>query len=394
TPQVASVKVVQSSPQKKVLSIRGSFPQPIIKEFGGGSHLAVYLGGVEANPAFLQLNSKELGTVSVRDTGVLVSFNEKPRYTVVKNAPGEVQIQFEASLDGATLGQSGDRQVLTFQTSGFADPDAYFDGATGLVNLALPNTALKGEIRGLSNSTVRSVSARQDGNQVRVTVDSAVKGRFLMRRGPNKVALEFLPAGVKGKTIVLDAGHGGRDPGAGGPAGLKEKDVNLSIALKLKPLLEKAGAKVVMTRTGDTEGAPASELDKLTAGERIVEDLHSRAELANRSGADLFLSIHNNSDPSGGQSGTTTYWTDVNFNADRSRALALSLQGEMVKALGRKDNGIKSNDFYVIRNSLAPAALAEVLFVSDPAEEGLLKQGATQDKIAQALYQGLVKFYQ
>lgn len=178
-------------------------------------------------------------------------------------------------------------------------------------------------------------------------------------------------AGTKG-TIVVDPGHGGSDPGAIGPNGLQEKDVVLKVGLKVRDLLESYGYTVVMTRKTD-----------------IYVSLQERCDIANNSEADFFISIHNNSFGNSSAHGTETF---SYYSNDLGAQLARSIQNNLVSALGRYNRGHKTADFYVLRNTKMPSALAELAFISNPTEEALLKTDEFQTKAAKAIVQGIVGF--
>jgi N-acetylmuramoyl-L-alanine amidase len=221
-----------------------------------------------------------------------------------------------------------------------------------------------------------------------------------------------LPAFV----VVIDPGHGGEHDGAHSPAGLKEKDVVLQIARRLRPRLEQLGAKVVLTRTGDI-GVP----------------LTTRAAVANGLRADLFVSIHLNSMATAEgrrlSTGVETYFlsadaSDANAaaaaareNADRlageplpdpgdpvagilqdleqaaalagSSRLAYALHDRLIAALGTEDRGVKQAPFYVLAGARMPAVLLEVGFISNAAEAGKLTSAAHQERIAAAIAAGV-----
>jgi len=184
-----------------------------------------------------------------------------------------------------------------------------------------------------------------------------------------------IPA-LQGKVIVLDPGHGGRDPGAIGPTGVKEKDVVLAVAQKLSNLLLEAGAWPLLTRNSD-----------------VFVDLLSRVNLANNSKADLFVSIHGNAAPIYNAGGTETY-SYIYANSQEGVRLAKSVQNNLVRNLGLLNRGAKTANFSVLRNSTMPSILAELAFLSNPREEQLLKDSAFQQKAAEALMQGILDYYQ
>lgn len=220
--------------------------------------------------------------------------------------------------------------------------------------------------------------------------------------------------GLKLNRIVLDAGHGGHDPGSSGPNGLVEKDLVLDVTLRLGRLLEeKMGADVVYTRKDDT-----------------FVRLEERAPFANHQKADLFLSIHANSSPARSVVGTETYFLNrtesreelavaarenamaetsiadlsslvkkivSNDKRDESRELAARIQAaayEFTSAThGRVYNrGVRHAPFVVLIGATMPAVLVEIGFMSNPKEEALLKRGEHRQRLAEALYKGILNY--
>ena len=169
--------------------------------------------------------------------------------------------------------------------------------------------------------------------------------------------------------ICIDPGHGGADPGAVGPTGLKEKDVNLAVGLKLAELL-KSIAEVKLTRTKD-----------------IAVSLKDRAAIANSWGADYFISVHSNSFTDRKVGGVETWAYAPGGNGEK---LAKAVQPELVKATGFANRGVKFNTaFAVLRDTKAPAILTETGFISNPTEEKLLRDPAFQAKVAKTIAQGV-----
>ncbi len=172
------------------------------------------------------------------------------------------------------------------------------------------------------------------------------------------------------RPVVIDPGHGGEDPGAVGPGGLEEAQVALDVANRV--LKKLAGVPVITTRAKD-EYVP----------------LRRRVELANAHGACCFVSVHCNSSKSPLASGTETYC----FQTGGARGeLARRVHGSVVKALGRKDRGIKVGTFYVLARTLMPAVLVELAFISNPEEEQLLRTPEFREKAATAVASGIRSF--
>jgi len=186
----------------------------------------------------------------------------------------------------------------------------------------------------------------------------------------------------RGKVIVIDAGHGGSDPGAVGASGTKEKEVNLDIAKRVARILEAQGAKVVMARSGDSDVG-----------------LYERTDKANKAKADVFVSIHMNANNDKSIGGTSTYiYSGTGDSRETARIqesnrLARYVQAELVKALGLRDIGIRDANFAVLRTANMPAILAEVAFISNAAEEKMMRTDDFRNKVAEAIARGIGLYF-
>ncbi|MEN2993998.1 MAG: N-acetylmuramoyl-L-alanine amidase [Thermodesulfovibrio sp.] len=220
------------------------------------------------------------------------------------------------------------------------------------------------------------------------------------------------------RKIVIDPGHGGKDPGAIGPTGLKEKDVTLDIALKIRDILKNDPFfEVILTRDKD-----------------VFIPLNQRTEIANKVEADLFISIHTNASPNSLARGIETYilnWTDDEEAirvAARENAISVKKMKQLKDELGfmlaslereakrdssvklagyvhnsiinglknsflRNDNGVKQALFYVLVGAQMPSCLLEVSYISNPEEERLLSQDSYRMKIAQSIVEGIKNYF-
>ncbi|MCH3964768.1 MAG: cell wall-binding repeat-containing protein [Clostridium sp.] len=184
---------------------------------------------------------------------------------------------------------------------------------------------------------------------------------------------------INGTNIVvtLDPGHGGYDPGAVGYGGTMEKNITLPVALKIGKIIQQSGINVVYTRTSDRVSWPSN----------VSEDLQKRCEISDAAGSDYFVSIHMNS--AGAEArGTETYYYS---SSKEGRELAQYIQSSLVQAIASVDRGIKTANYYVIKNTAAPAVLVEVGFISNPQEERLLNSDDFQNKVASGIAKGIVQ---
>lgn len=198
----------------------------------------------------------------------------------------------------------------------------------------------------------------------------------------------FEPGGrsAQGETVVVvDAGHGGNDPGKVGVSGVEEKGINLAIAQRLKALLELNDITVVMTRETDAG------LYDSSASNKKADDLMKRVELIEESGACVAVSIHQNSYTDASCKGAQTfYYTD---SAEGAR-LAGILQEQLKAVLKDGNHRVeKGNDsYYMLKKSTVPTVIAECGFLSNPEEEALLTSEDYQEKIAWALHLGILEY--
>lgn len=197
---------------------------------------------------------------------------------------------------------------------------------------------------------------------------------------------------MEGKvTIVLDAGHGGVDPGKVGVNGLLEKDINLQIVMKLKEALEKdetIGAKVVLTRDEDMGHYDENDSNKKRA------DMNKRCEIINEVSPDLVISIHQNSYHSSAVKGAQVFYYE---KSEKGKALANKIQGSLVRELAGENKGRveKANDsYYLILNVKCPAVIVECGFLSNESESKLLGDSEYQDKITKAIIDGIKEYLQ
>jgi len=260
----------------------------------------------------------------------------------------------------------------------------------------------------------------QDGGSPRPVEKTAPTKADPTELAPQAIApakpLEVFPPGDIVRTVVIDPGHGGKDTGAVGPSGVREKDVVLDLGLRLKRLIEETlGMKVVMTRSED-----------------VFVPLEQRAAIANRNKADFFISLHVNAAPKSRAVGFETYFLSrepsdrgarasavrenmvlnlegvgqeeqrglkavlwdlaQTFYVRESSELAELLLNELGRILKVDSRGVKSAPFFVLVGAAMPSVLVESAFITNPHEERKLQRGAYRQQVAEALLAGVAKF--
>ncbi|WP_405154829.1 N-acetylmuramoyl-L-alanine amidase [Paenibacillus sp. FSL K6-0108] len=282
----------------------------------------------------------------------------KPVMTTLKN-PDRLVVD----LPGAVFGDLP--QPLNQNMNGKLDVDAY------------PNI-----------TEVRYSLFKQDPGQVRIVVElnnvkdvqysqNIIADKLIIDlnvSGDNVTPVPVTPVGDSGrKVVVIDPGHGGKDPGSTSITNKPEKEYNLALALKVQALLlNEPDIELVMTRDGDTYP---------TRPERV--------QLANQLNADVFVSIHGNNVESSPQAtGTETFY----YQRSSSKELANIIHQRLVKAMGLKDRGVKNGNLEVIRDTTMAAVLLEVGFLSNVMDEELMSSDVVQMKAAQAIADGIKEY--
>lgn len=183
------------------------------------------------------------------------------------------------------------------------------------------------------------------------------------------------------KVIIIDPGHGGWDPGKTGAAGENEKIINLQIALKLQSYLEQSGAVVLVTRNTDN-----------ALSEKKKEDMKLRKEIANESQGDMFISIHQNAFPSAGPKGAQVFYFR---DSEEGKHLAETIQKQLKLVINpdNKREAKANTDYYILKNTKIPAAIVECGFLSNREEEQLLNDDSYQEKVAWAIYLGIIDYF-
>jgi len=169
-------------------------------------------------------------------------------------------------------------------------------------------------------------------------------------------------------TVVLDAGHGGQDPGARAVAGLPEKALALDTSRRVATLLRQAGLQVVETRSKD-----------------VFIPLDRRVAISNRLRNAIFVSIHYNSANRAKAAGIETF-----YHSPRASRLAHHLQKQTLRAYGATNRGVKTRGFYVLKNNRRPAVLCELGFLSNKGDNRTVQKPAARQRLAEAIAAAII----
>jgi N-acetylmuramoyl-L-alanine amidase len=308
------------------------------------------------------------------------------------------------SRDGS--GDAGSVRSVSEKSPG-VDPGASPSNAmTRSTGLSAKNSRAK-QLSSTSANTVANTNAKPDLIRPSSAPQPTRDGQSTLTRA----------LGLKIGRIVIDAGHGGHDTGTIGPTGLMEKDLCLDVALRLGKIIQQRlpGADIVYTRSDDT-----------------FIPLEERTNIANQAKADLFISIHANSSQDHAARGVETYYLNLKGSAeamevatrenassdegvhdledlvkkiarnekiDESKELAEDIQDSLAKRMQKtsktvKDRGVRKAPFVVLIGADMPSILTEISFLSNPADEKLLKQPEYRQRVAEGLYQGVASYLQ
>jgi N-acetylmuramoyl-L-alanine amidase len=247
------------------------------------------------------------------------------------------------------------------------------------------NTEWRASLSSLGGISLQPAGTRQSATPRRLTVDPPIRSSVSVpppvdrTRNPmplprtNNDSTDLPQLSNSRRVVVIDPGHGGRDPGAVGIGGIQEKDIVLDISFQVARLLEQQGVQAVMSRTDDSE-----------------IDLEPRVSLAQRLNATLFVSIHANainmSRPD--VNGIETYYFDNGLD------LARTIHGSILQGTGAEDRRVRQARFYVLRKTSMPSVLLEVGFVTGAEDAAKLSDPAYRSQMAASIARGILLYLQ
>ncbi|WP_162144686.1 N-acetylmuramoyl-L-alanine amidase [Peribacillus kribbensis] len=345
-----------------------------------------YANSIPAKAASYQNAKITASTLNVRSTpstksAILWKLSKGQIVKITQTSKGWAKIDDPKKKDGWVSADYLQPMPVQVKTPA-ATTKSYYVNASGLYLRKEANTKAQA-ITLLPNQT-KVVELSRNGSWSKITYKPYtgwVSNKYLTDKAPaaSKPSVpvpQTKPKTIVGKTIVLDAGHGGTDPGSAGysPALKKavlEKDLTLMMVQKTAALLKDAGANVILTRSSDT-----------------YPSLQARVDLAEKYHADAFVSVHYNAGSSTASGLETYYYTQA-----KDQKLADCIQREMVKATSMRDRGVKKESLHVVRENSQPAVLLELGFISNQKELDTIISNEYQITMSNAICNGLKNYF-
>ena len=304
---------------------------------------------------------------------------KEPRNCVVgidERNPARLLIKTVTELQEATWLPDGDGGRLVLKSAGQLPGEPRFDPKTGKLYIRIPQTKLGEELKAMTgaDSVFKLQEPEPSTVEVELTIPRGHDYSVFWNQDRRVMTVEVKNAPLSGKVIIIDPGHGGADAGAISSNGLREKDLNLAVAVRLKQKLEDLGAEVLLTREDD----------------RYLW-LYDRVAIANRTGGAVLLSIHANN-----HDNRKIHGLEIWHHPDRSESaiLAKTLADAVLARTKQHFRGIMaSKDFVIPREAQMPAIIFEMGFISNREEEKLLLNEEFQDKIIDGISQGLIAYF-
>lgn len=316
---------------------------------------------------------------------VVIDMTDDPPAQVIATNRG-VQVRFVPQITAVKAEKVQGKTKLTFLGTLPMDSTVLTVPEKKQIVIAVPQgvSGLKENTVKIGDGTIDTVTISPGANGISslitIQLPYYLGHAILSTNGETKIALELVTSPLYGKRIWVDAGHGKVPGGKDDPGSISkvykvyEKHVNLMVSLELQKLLQAAGAQVYMTRTGN-EGI----------------DFTQRPALVNatKPPIDLFISVHHNSAASLARGVETYYWTT---NPKSKRAAEL-IHPAVVKALGFPDRRVRSDAFYVIKETLCPSVLIELGYLSNPEEERAIADPNYPVKAAEGIKNGVFQYF-
>lgn len=367
SPSTASKQVGQVSPGEKLKYVDTYHSWHIVEYKGKEYYIASWLTDIEykeSEKIYLLYDNVNIRGAAVASGNVITTANRYDSFDICGEKNGWLKVRLGDGGYGYIAGW-----LTTYNLNYFAEGSDGYKKTTDDLNIRTEPSAKSKKITSVKKGTTLMVVDSQDG------WDKVVDMSGTVGWCNNSYLKETLP--LEGRKILLDPGHGGKDPGSISFSGKYEKFVNMEVAQNLKAVLESMGATVYLTREGDTYIANKQ-----------------RGRMADSLGADILLSIHHNSLNNSDYFGLSTYYNTVKYKDTRfGYDLAEAIYLNAVTVTGIYRDGILDRNYEVLRETNTPAALIEVGFMSNPAEEMNIHNSSFQNVVVQKIAAGITDYF-
>ena len=382
-----SYNLVQQNMDNEIFSITGtsglssssfflSDPERLVIDIQGAAiNSSLDANKFYSNSAFIkEMNSYYHASENKLRITLKLKDDTKREEVQIKQNPASVDVTYKSQKPkNSNMTYSADRINSKFELrllSSYNAPTVNFDMFSNVVELTIPSSVsnLQPEIRNVDDRNISSIEVINQGQDTKIRFKLKERVNYaLTDNGINsKIGIKFTKQNRTKPLIVVDAGHGAKDPGAVS-GGSTEKELNLIISQKLSARLKQEGYEIITTRDTD-----------------VFIELVDRAAAANNSDADLFISIHHNAAGSSAANGIETLY----YPSDDNKALAQIFHSEMLKSSGANDRKIIPRaNLVVLNRTKMPAALLELGYMTNSSELANLKDDAYQN----AMVEGIVK---
>ncbi|PYF07587.1 N-acetylmuramoyl-L-alanine amidase [Ureibacillus chungkukjangi] len=321
------------------------------------------------------LNVRSSATSSI-STNIVGKVNKGTTFNVYEDSNGWLKVSYDGVFAYVSKQYA---QYITGEVSKPETPKPPDTITTGTVGKATVNGL---QVRSGAGTNFSSIGVLNKGDEVAVQSISNYWAKVSFNNKEGYVHKSYLKllnqsgSAVKNRIIVIDPGHGGKDPGAIAESAT-EKAIVLKVANQVKQKLEANGAKVVMTRSGDT-----------------YPSLQDRVKIADNNYGEVFVSIHVNSASSSSAKGTETYYSVSSGDMfEEDIKLATYINNQIVNNAKMTNRGVKKEAFYVINNMIIPSVLVELGFISNNEDRAKLVNDQYVSIFADSIYKGIVEYY-
>lgn len=367
SPSIGSKQVGQLAPGEKAKYIDTYHSWHIIEYKNNEYYIASWLTDIEydeSEQVYLLYDNINIRDADNINGNVIAQGNRNDSYEVCGEKNGWMEIKLPGGQSGYVAAW-----LTSYNMNYFSEGKEAYKKTTDDLNVRTGPSAKDKKVLTLKKGSTVTVVDTEDG------WDKVVDKNGKVGWCNNSYLKEVLP--LSGKKILLDPGHGGKDPGSISFTGKFEKYVNIDVALNLKEKLENMGATVYLTREGDT----------------YIKN-SERGRMADKLGCDILLSLHHNSLNNSDYFGLSTYYNTKNFKDKKyGYDLAEAIYLNAVTVNGVYRDGILDRNYEVLRETRTPAALIEIGFMSNPKEEMNIHNSSFQNTIVEKIAAGIVDYF-